>query len=292
MPQLTFSIFQGYIFSLFAVSALTVLGAIFAIFSASYLGIAMVLYSLFIFSDIILNAVKINLSFFQIFPGFLLGFFIALGLTYILNKIPNFSSINIIKKHYLVIGIVIFLFVTFRKLLEGFTIADVFSDFGPGRFPIHITLLSFFQLFIREFPFGFLLIAPFIQLGKPKSGLMAFISNQLIFLIFSILCFAFILNTFTLSLFEKLFLNAIPAGGLLFLGIWELIKSRKREKFQLWVILIVIFLFSLYWTRQELFEEKEGTVTGYEINSSTGQKIPIMSGNHCEKIFELDCLND
>jgi len=224
---------------------------------------------------------------------FVKGFLIGFGISFLAMTIFHRAA-----GHW---GIVLFLLLAVHEVFEGMGIAEIFFETTVTT-PILFALFPSLILAIHEFPEGLVLILPFFLNKKIKAGFGAVLINQIIFVVSGLLFYHYFLFQREFSLAEEALFTSIPAGGIFYLGLHDVLGIlRQKHKLSFLypnvaiVILVIITmtgtLASIYLSQHHLENQKKGVVTGFEIDPATGEKLPILSAPCQNQISLEDCLH-
>ena len=186
---------EGFLIVLFIVSLLPIFGGFFAYFVLPkikvpgkeklfqlFAGYLMILLSIYLLAIQLLNLQVTNLPIMKILPGFLIGFMLTWVLMNASNLVNRKSYSGSSPHAHFSLSLILFLMLAIHEILEGLAIADIFSDFGPGKFSLLTSFFSVSLLALHEFPEGVLLVLPFFLVKKIFQGVMAVTVNQIIFI--------------------------------------------------------------------------------------------------------------
>jgi len=180
---------------------------------------------------LIVHLINIKLMEFNLIyvaSGFATGFLTLFVLMTLFHLISKKSEVDNIHNHK-TFSILIFLLLGVHEVSEGFGISEIFFE-GSRYIPLKLTLAPVTVLGLHEFPEGILLVLPFFLSKRIRTGFFALLTNQFIFIISALLLYFYFLQFYEPSIGEEAFLGTLPAGGIFFLGLHDLITAFKNPQ--------------------------------------------------------------
>lgn len=185
-------------------------------------GYLMIVLSVSLMAVHIMEEPLTRVHFSGLFSGFALGAGVAFAIMWLHHRISHRHS------HW-TIALVILLMLTVHEIAEAMSVSELFFE-APQNTPLQFALVPLVILALHEFPEGTLLVLPFFISRRIKTGLLAVVFNQIIFIAAGILFYLFFFIRVEPSLAQEVFLETIPAGGIFYLGMDELLKHLPRHE--------------------------------------------------------------
>lgn len=196
------------------------------------------------------------------------------------------------------LGVLIFLILAIHEISEGLSVAEIFFEIST-RISVTASLMPVAILALHEFPEGLLLVTPFFLEGRVRTGLLASLVNQGLFLLSGAIGYRVLLTLVEPSIAQEAFISTLPAGGIAYMGLHELRMAFLHKKdgvvlfftnyklAALSLAALVGVAGSLYLVNHAVQESLKPVISGYEYNPFTGTEVPIIYGNPCEHEVDL-----